>query len=115
MLLLKKITLPYAGVGFALFMVLLAIFYLTSGLHIFINNNKYGLINSIILSVSIISLLLFYNHWIKSVIILVMLLIVQILWFFYLRRKNNKKLIIRVSAIIITFFLTLLYSVLLLG
>jgi CHASE2 domain-containing sensor protein len=114
MLLFKKITLPYAGVGFAFFMMLLVLFYSTSRLHVF-RNNKYGSITSIILSVSIISLLLFHNHWIKSVITLVILSIIQILWFFYLKRKNNKKLLIRVGGITIAYCLTFLYNFLLLG
>ena len=112
MLLLKSITLPYAGVGFAFSMVLLAFFYSTSKLHVF-KSNKYGLMTSIILSASILSLLLFYNHWIKSVIVLVPLLIIQILWLFHLRRKNNRKLLIRVGAIVVAFFLTFLYNFLL--
>lgn len=109
MFILKEITLQYTKIGFSLFMVLLALFYLTSKLHVF-RDKKFNigttLISGIILWMSIIFLLMFLNNWIESIQSIVKMLIIQVLWYLYLVFKRNKyrnKLSKRIGSTVIIF------------
>lgn len=108
---LKEIAFPFAGIGFSILMGLLALFYLTSKLHIFRSkefNVSTTLISGIILFTSIISLLLFLNSWSELMRPLLTLVIIQVLWFAYLifnRKKYRKELPIRIGITIIIFAL----------
>lgn len=115
MFVLKEIAFPFAGIGFSLLTGLLALFYLTSKLHIFRSkefNVSVILISSIILFISVLSLLLFFNNWIESIKPLLTLLIIQILWFVYLifkKKPYKKELSIRIGIIAFIFSLFVSY------
>ena len=113
MLIFKKAHFPFAGIGFGLLMVLLAIFYLTSKIHIFSNKefrNGTTTVSILILFVSIIFLLLLYSNWIELTKPLFAILAIQVLWFSYLilkRKKTKNALSIRIGMLIIIFGFTL--------
>lgn len=117
MFVLKEITFPFAGIGLSLLTGLLALFYLTSKLHIFRDkefNVSITLFSSIILFISILSLLLFLNNWIESIKPLLTLLIIQILWFVFLifkKKPYKKELSIRIgiTAFIFSFLVSYVY------
>ncbi len=118
MFILKKTTIPLAAIGFSFFMSLLALFYLTSKLHIFRNKDfsvSTTLVSSCILSFSIISLLLYLNNWNELIKPLLTILSVQILWFTYLILKKKRtlafnKLSIKIGIIAIIFLFVVLYD-----
>jgi hypothetical protein len=118
MFILKKITIPLAAIGFSFFMSLLALFYLTSKLHIFRNKDfpvSTTLISGCILSFSIISVLLYLNNWNELMKPLLTILSVQILWFTYLILKKKKtlafnKLSTRIGIIAVIFLFVVLYD-----
>lgn len=117
MFVLKEIAFPFAGIGFSLLTGLLALFYLTSKLHIFRSkefNVSVTLISSIILFIPVLSLLLFLNNWMESIKPLLTLLIIQILWFVYLifkKKPYKKELSIRIgiTAFIFSLFVSYVY------
>lgn len=115
MFVFKEITLPFAGIGLSVSLWLLAIFYLTSKIHIFRSNefNIYTtIISSFILAISIIFLNFYLNNWSEQPRYLLVLLVIQILWliYFIIKEKSNKKLRKRLMVLSILFLFMVMYS-----
>lgn len=115
MLALKGLSIPHAGTGLSLFSLFLAIFYLTSKLHIFRDKQfdvGITLITGFILFISVLILLMFLNHWLYPMFpAFFVLLIIQSVWFLILillKKPCSKELSIRIGVTAAIFFLALL-------
>ena|ERR1035437_3910896 len=110
---LKELSIPFAGICFSCALFLLAIFYLTSKVHIFRSKDfktSITIISSLILSISILYLNLYFDHLSFLLRPILVILVIQVLWllYLYLKENNTKELYKRIVTL---FFVTLLMAI----
>lgn len=112
---LKELSIPFAGIILSSALFLLAIFYLTSKVHIF-KDKEFKvyptLISGLIMFISIVFLNLYINNWSNQLKPLQTILVIQVVWLIYLLIKvnNNKELHFRISILFIILLLIVVFG-----